>query len=155
MRTAHPKRVSYRPPNELLLIPKGVRLQGCCTEYSLAKVFREDRLVLSFQIITEGEYFGKSLQWWFGGIEVRKKGDWRPVSMTGKYVRSFYLAHPDHPRMTRRDRFAISTWGDKVYELVPRQVKSNNSQTPLPEQCIYSVIDYVLPEGTRRSAKEL
>ena len=57
-----------------MLINRQVRLQGCCTEYSLAKVFREDRLVLSFQIITEGEYFGKSLQWWFGGIEVRKKG---------------------------------------------------------------------------------
>ena len=56
--------------------------------------------------------------------------------------------------MTRRDRFAISTWGDKVYELVLMAVKSNNSQTPLPEQCIYSVIDYVLPEGTRRSAKD-
>lgn len=74
MRTAHPKRVPYRPPNEVSLIPKGVQLQGCCTEYSLGKFFREDRLVLSFQIITEGEYFGKSLQWWFGESRSARRG---------------------------------------------------------------------------------
>lgn len=143
------RKVRYCPPEELVLIPDSQRLQGMCVSYSFVDTFRSTRLVLNFKVTTPGQFFGLLVPWWFQDVEVQKGGRWQPSTLHGKYVRSFYKANPEHPSIKRRDRFSLQLWGNKVYELAFRTVTQDKNQQALPEQCIYSVLEAVFPEGTR------
>jgi len=144
------RKVPYRPPEELVLIPDSQRLQGMCVSYSFVDTFRSTRLALQFKITTPGRFFGLLVPLWFQDIEVLKGGRWRPSTHSGKYVRSFYRANPEHPVIKRRDRFSVQLWGNKVYDLVFRTVTHDRNQQALPKQCLYSVLEAVLPEGTQQ-----